>query len=583
MKELLIENVSNFNISPQLLQESIKTNEGRIVVKGIVQRANTKNGNGRVYPMEVLSREVQKYKDTFVKENRALGELDHSCFTEGYRILTKERGWVDFKNLDGTEQAATLNIQTKELEYQPIIEVINDPYSGDIINIESKTFQANVTPNHRFLITNQHDMKNQYDLKFKYASEICKGDLIPKKSMYLGGKTENVIIENERGKLEIPSNIFASFLGWWLAEGSVSRKGKNYCISIPQHIASSDNIVELDRIFGELSKITKNNYTRNLKKENEYCFYISDIVLATYLKGFGLCDKKYVPKEIKELDRETIQLFLDAYLSGDGSKQKNQEVYYTTSPQMSDDIAESINLTGFMSSVSDKEMAFEEYLVEGKWIKDFDWYTKKHKYIGKIIEDRKKHYTGRTLYSVRRKYSEYYHMSDCEITTTHYEGNIYCVSVPNKTILVMSPNGSTFWSGNSDAIINLKNVCHNIKDLWWDGDDVWAKIEVLTTPSGNILKELLLNGITVGISSRGMGSVKQLGETVEVQDDFELLCFDFVSTPSTQGAFMEVMKESLNYEHINEKLTNINDIITEILCNRAGFCSCDLPDNKTLV
>lgn len=131
-------------------------------------------------------------------------------------------------------------------------------------------------------------------------------------------------------------------------------------------------------------------------------------------------------------------------------------------------------------------------------------------------------------------------------------------------------------------IINLKNVCHNVKDVWWDGDDVIAKIEVLTTPSGNILKELLLNGITVGISSRGMGSVKQLGETVEVQDDFELLCWDFVSTPSTQGAFMEVVSESINYTQSaptnSKKLEKINDLITEILCNRAGFCPCELPE-----
>jgi hypothetical protein len=130
-------------------------------------------------------------------------------------------------------------------------------------------------------------------------------------------------------------------------------------------------------------------------------------------------------------------------------------------------------------------------------------------------------------------------------------------------------------------IINLKNVCHNIKDLWWDGDDVMGKIEILTTPSGNILKELLINGITIGISSRGMGSVKQIGETVEVQPDFELLCWDFVSTPSTQGAFMEVVNESKQYNQYNKeqqyKLDKINELVTEILCNRAGFCTCELP------
>ena len=130
-------------------------------------------------------------------------------------------------------------------------------------------------------------------------------------------------------------------------------------------------------------------------------------------------------------------------------------------------------------------------------------------------------------------------------------------------------------------IINLKNVCHNIKSLWWDGDDVMGKIEILPTPSGNILKALLVAGITVGISSRGMGSVKQIGETVEVQPDFELLCWDFVSTPSTQGAFMEIVSESKQYNTYTKeqqyKLDKVNELVTEILCNRAGFCTCELP------
>jgi hypothetical protein len=131
-------------------------------------------------------------------------------------------------------------------------------------------------------------------------------------------------------------------------------------------------------------------------------------------------------------------------------------------------------------------------------------------------------------------------------------------------------------------IINLKNVCHNILDLWWEGDDVKGKIEILPTPSGNILKELLLAGITVGISSRAMGSVKQIGETVEVQDDLDIVCWDFVSTPSTQGAFMEIVNESLNYAASKQQpqLQKINELITDILCNRAGFCSCDLPNTK---
>ena len=118
------------------------------------------------------------------------------------------------------------------------------------------------------------------------------------------------------------------------------------------------------------------------------------------------------------------------------------------------------------------------------------------------------------------------------------------------------------------TVINLKNVSHNIKDLWWDGDYIMGKIEILPTPSGNILKALIDNGIQVGVSSRGMGSVKQMGETLEVQDDFELLCWDFVSTPSNPGSWMHQsrLNESLENDSLND-YSKANEIIRELLCS----------------
>ena len=124
------------------------------------------------------------------------------------------------------------------------------------------------------------------------------------------------------------------------------------------------------------------------------------------------------------------------------------------------------------------------------------------------------------------------------------------------------------------AVINLKNASHNIKSLWWDGNDLMGKIEVLTTPSGNILRELFNNSITVGISSRGMGSVEPLGEgRVEVQDDFELLCWDFVSTPSTHGAFLKPVGLNEGYTPKNNtKYSKLNSIISDIICTQSGIC-----------
>ena len=120
------------------------------------------------------------------------------------------------------------------------------------------------------------------------------------------------------------------------------------------------------------------------------------------------------------------------------------------------------------------------------------------------------------------------------------------------------------------TVVNLKNVSHLINDYWWDGDNVMGKIEILPTPSGNILKELIKSGVTVGVSSRGMGSLEQRGDIMEVQDDFELLCWDFVSTPSNPGSYMhEVIKEGK--ERFVYDYTNVNKIIHEILCSK-GSC-----------
>ena len=97
-------------------------------------------------------------------------------------------------------------------------------------------------------------------------------------------------------------------------------------------------------------------------------------------------------------------------------------------------------------------------------------------------------------------------------------------------------------------------------------------IELLPTPSGNILSALFANGIPVGVSSRGMGSLKQMGDLMEVQDDFELLCWDFVSTPSNPGSYMKekgMMNESKNNQF--NKYTKVNSIITDILCAN-GSC-----------
>jgi hypothetical protein len=127
------------------------------------------------------------------------------------------------------------------------------------------------------------------------------------------------------------------------------------------------------------------------------------------------------------------------------------------------------------------------------------------------------------------------------------------------------------------SIINLKNVCHNITRLWWDGKDLYGEFEILPTPSGNILRELFLAGINVGVSSRAMGSVSPIGEgLVQVGEDLELICWDFVSTPSTYGAFVKpngALQESIDYQiQTANKYENISRLVSDIICTQSGVC-----------
>jgi hypothetical protein len=125
------------------------------------------------------------------------------------------------------------------------------------------------------------------------------------------------------------------------------------------------------------------------------------------------------------------------------------------------------------------------------------------------------------------------------------------------------------------SVVNLNNVSHNILEMHWKGDDLEGTVEVLGTPAGNILKELFKSGIKLGISSRGLGSVKEMNEaegddTVEVQPDFELIAFDFVSNPSTHGAFLSPTNEGVINEGVGTRNgtcchdCKIEDIINDI-------------------
>jgi len=159
-------------------------------------------------------------------------------------------------------------------------------------------------------------------------------------------------------------------------------------------------------------------------------------------------------------------------------------------------------------------------------------------------------------------------------------GRVYPREILEKQIekYIQGPVKSNTAMGELDhpesSIVNLSNVSHNITRVWWDGNNVMGELMLLNTPAGKIAQELIAANIPVGISSRGMGSVKQIGETVEVQDDFELVAFDLVSVPSTPNAYMS-LAESKQYQSLKD-YSKINSLITDIICNSTGVCPCPL-------
>jgi hypothetical protein len=150
----------------------------------------------------------------------------------------------------------------------------------------------------------------------------------------------------------------------------------------------------------------------------------------------------------------------------------------------------------------------------------------------------------------------------------YYSKDLWEREINNYRVLVDENRATGELDHPESSIINLKNVSHIIREMWWDGDQVMGKIEVLPTTSGNILKALIENNVQVGVSSRGMGSLEDKGGVLEVQDDFELLCWDFVSTPSNPGSYMHLTEGK---EIQEDKYLKVNTLLSEILCAN-GTC-----------
>ena len=554
------------------------------VVTALFQKFGIKNANGRIYPEHVLKREVEKYQK-MIQERMALGE----CYKPDAMILT-ETGWKTLEDVKEGENVLTLNVETKQIEVHPIYEKIEYDFDGDMIRIHSRNIDDVVTPDHQYILFDNHNdsYKTRCTAEDIFNKNFNSHHYIPRTGEWVGANDEYFTIKNlneERiskmhkynqekysSDLVLPMKAFAKFMGIYLSEGFCDKKEDGTRVMISQR--KKETTEKIEEMLKELGlPFTKESRICDDGKES-YTFIICDMRLCSYLQQFGLCYDKFVPYELKKQNKETLKLFYDWFVLGDGRVRGDKRSRFTltddvfsTSKQLVLDLNEIQLKIGYCGNyheeARDSDRYFGDRLIEGKNC------HKMHFSLRSTVK-------GVTL-DKRFIKSE----------KVPYKGKVICIKVENHNFYVMC-NWKTHWTSNycnhpAESTIDLSRISHNIIELHWEGHTLLGKMEINTSEGfrkqgivstqGDMVANLLLNGYKIGVSSRGVGSVEQkLGQMV-VGDDFELICWDVVSSPSSPGAYIsandggdlqqyvETSQQNVDKSSLNEKISKIKQVL----------------------
>lgn len=519
-----------------------------LFIEGVFLQGDIKNRNNRVYPFPILEREVKRYVDTYVNENRAVGELNHPCFNSSAKILTVKNGFKFIKECQVDELVYTLNPDTKELEENPIITTVNEPHTGKVYIIKNRGIKTTVTPDHKFLVYG----RNHTDHKFVTAQEIYDDFqninslskwYILKSSFGLTKESSEYFeipgCDNIKSKkfeyykepLKLNFKAFSAFLGIYLAEGCTTKsKNGSYQINISQNEG-----IKADEIRVILSELGLDWSERIKQRKNvNIIFTCYDRRLGQYLFQFGNCYNKYVPTDlIESLNSESAQLFLDAFVLGDGrgkiGVKSGRCDAFTTSKQLRNDIAHIASIAGIGVHIYQEEpkddYEFDEHIIKAE--------NKSTLYFCKFLN-------SKGIYLDRRFVT---------ITEQDYNENVYCVTVKHSNFIV-EHEGYTYFTGNCSPSINLDRVSHKIVSLHQEGTDFIGKAKILeSTPMGAIAKSLINEGVKLGVSSRAVGSLipHRDGFNVVGEDLYLSTAADIVSDPSAPDAFVNGIFEGAEW------------------------------------
>lgn len=426
------------------------------------------------------------------------GSTKIGCYDKETEVLTNN-GWKLFKDVDIDKDNIFTMDKYKNPVYQKATEYHEYDYKGELIHFNNKSVDLLVTPNHR-MVLNSKKTDKWFEKK---AEEVENNSNV---SFPTNNPIENIINENDiQYKIEdIDIETFVKFLGIYLSEGCCDKENntlnhgnERYRINISQNKKANPE---------------KYNEIKEMLEKTPYTWYAFDNGFETnnkslciYLRNLGSRYDKFIPKEIKEMPVKYLSILWEWLIKGDGCTSKNGvEMYWTTSKKLKDDIQHILALMGYrsISAVQDKKDSYiGDRLIEAKNQKDC-WKIVKYKRNNESVERR-------------------------QINRVYYHGKVYCLSVPNTTLLVRR-NGKISWSGNSlgVATVNLPRIAYkNIRDeneFFEELKDMVIDCQSINNAKRNIVVKRVENG-NYPLVSHGFIDIKKQYSTVGINGLYEAL------------------------------------------------------------
>lgn len=575
--------VCKTEVIEESLDEAGKPKEPEYFLEGVFMQANIKNRNGRIYPLEIMKKEVERYNREYVQTNRAFGELEHpACFGPTTKVLT-QYGWKLIKDCAIGENVYSINVENGALELKPITEVINQPYKGKMLHFKNRTIDTLVTPNHKFVVQTRKSielMEAQW-IKDNFVGTQVRTYKIPRHAL-LGIDRENETItfpgipdsnlKKYREPLTLNLYDFAGFFGFWLAEGHAnhtkteSGRYKSFGFGITQR--KVDNLEMIREMVAKLQPLefSESVVTKVFDGEerNTYQWTCNDARVHAFLAPLGVCYDKYIPHEfIDLLNEEQAAYMLEMFILGDGTKLSYNGNYsgakaFSTSKQLIEDLS----IVATIANVGFKvwEQPYPRSNNDSYMIEDWEVQTK---YLQPIW-----------CMSVLQSTGVYLDHNHMTIDEVDYDDNVYCLQVADNHTFLAMDHGYAFWTGNSSPTINLDRVSHVITKIWQDGDFFKARAKILDTPCGRIVRAMIKEGCQLGVSSRALGSVTVKDGISYVNDDFHIITAgDIVYEPSAQTAFpLGIINEDVEWE--------LDPVTGEyVQKTEKPQCDCDQPQN----